>query len=79
MDLQFEAKGKRFIAMDAGWKKNGYCVYEILDETESYVDTVMVHPLDSIVDAVDEWTKNYRGSGGFIGWPKWFATLAHGV
>jgi hypothetical protein len=79
LELLFEAKGKRFIAVDAEWKKNGYRVYDILDETESYIDTVMVHPLDSILDAVDEWAKRYRGSSGFIGWTKWFAALAHGV
>lgn len=74
MDLQFVAHGKRFTAIDSGWEKNGYRVYEILDETEAYVDSVMVHPLDSIVDTVDEWAKNYRGSSGVIGWPKWFTT-----
>lgn len=79
MDLQFEARGKRFIAVDAGWQKNGYRVYEILDETDSYVDTVMVHPLDGIASVVDDWIQNYRGSSGFIGWPKWFASPARGV
>lgn len=62
MDLHFVAHGKHFIAVDAQWMKNGYRVYDILDDSESCVDTVMVHPLDSIDDAVDEWAKNYFGS-----------------
>jgi hypothetical protein len=62
MDLHFTARGKHFIAVDSQWMKNGYRVYDILDDSESCVDTVMVHPLDSIENAVDEWAKNYRGS-----------------
>lgn len=61
MEIQFEAKGRHFTALDVGWKKNGYSVYEIQDETDSYVDTVMVHPLDSIENAVDTWSKTYQG------------------
>lgn len=64
MDVHFVARGKRFIAVDAKWMKNGYKVYEIQDDTESYVDTVMVHPLDGIEHAVDEWAKNYEGFAG---------------
>lgn len=62
MDLRFTAHGKHFIAVDAQWMKNGCRVYDILDDSELCVDTVMVHPLDSIEDAVEEWAKNYFGS-----------------
>ncbi|MCW2763830.1 MAG: hypothetical protein JWR85_4031 [Marmoricola sp.] len=61
MDFQFDERGKRLTAVDAGWKKNGQKVYEIQDETGSCVDTVTVHPLDSIEDAIDTWRKTYQG------------------
>lgn len=82
MDLQFEAHGRRFMAVDSGWTKNGYRVYDILDETDDYIDIVLVHPLDSIVDAVDEWAKNYQESSGShrsSRWLEWFSPFSHDV
>jgi hypothetical protein len=60
LEFRFEAKGKRLIALDTGWKKNGCSIYEIQDETDAYIDTVIVHPLDSVADVVDSWVKKYQ-------------------
>jgi hypothetical protein len=58
MDFEFEKNGKHLTAVDAGWKESGYSVYEIInDEDGTVIDTVMVHPLDDIAHAVDEWLK----------------------
>lgn len=61
LEFQFQAKGKNLTALDSGWRKNGLSVFDIQDQTGSYVDTVMVHPLDSIEDAVAIWSKRYPG------------------
>lgn len=55
MDFDFTKDGKSLTAVDAGWKENGYSVFEILDDGGNLVDTLMVHPFDDIDNAVAEW------------------------
>jgi hypothetical protein len=57
MEYQFEKDHKQLVAVDAGWKKNGYSVFDVQDANGSFVDSVMVHPFDSIENAVAEWLK----------------------
>lgn len=58
VDYQFEKNSRSLIAVDAGWKENGYSVYEVQAEDGTVIDTVMVHPLDDIQSTIAEWRKN---------------------
>lgn len=79
LGLQFKAQGRWFTAVDSDWTKDGYRIYDILDETGEYIDILLVHPLDSIVSTVDEWAKNYNGSSGPSLWLEWLSPLSHSV
>lgn len=58
MDFHFEKEHKPLVAVDAGWQKNGYSVFEVLSEDGASVDTLLVHPLDDIENTVAEWLKS---------------------
>lgn len=55
LDFDFVKDGKHLTAVDAGWKENGYSVFEIQDDDGNLIDTLMVHPFDDIDNAVAEW------------------------
>jgi hypothetical protein len=57
MEYQFKKDQKQLVAVDAGWKENGHSVFEVEDADGGFIDTVMVHPFDSIENAVAEWIK----------------------
>lgn len=58
MDFRFEKNDQRLVATDTGWSDNGHSVYEVHTADGKFVDTVVVHPMDDIESAIDEWQKS---------------------
>lgn len=55
VDFTFYDGVKHLTAVDAGWEKNGYRVFDLLDDSGTVMDTLMVHPLEDIQEAVKQW------------------------
>ena len=55
-EFYFAYAGIDYTVFPAGWSDNGCDVFEIVkSESEEFVDTIHVSPLEDVSDAFDRW------------------------
>lgn len=60
-EFYFDHESKQYTVFPAGWVENGCDVFEIvLSETDEFVDTIFVSPLEDVSDAFDRWKASKR-------------------